>query len=166
MLAPKTCMKFIIKRYRSWDVDDHKFVVRTVNRLPHARFLLFLEQSLVLKGGSDISSCHSPASISAQFHSLWLFWKYWYQRNFALITCGPCNFSPCLWRLKSRTVLTLYYSLFFFLASISEFLKIFTRREKVPRMVPSIAQLVFVTSPKAFERASTSYSMACMWSFG
>jgi hypothetical protein len=31
-----------------------------------------------------------------------------------LLTCGACNFSPCLWRLKSRTVLTLYHSLFFF----------------------------------------------------
>jgi hypothetical protein len=53
-----------------------------------------------------------------------------------------------------------------FLASISEFLKIFAKIDKVPRMVPSITQVVFVTSPKAFERASTSYSMACMWSFG
>jgi hypothetical protein len=33
-----------------------------------------------------------------------------------LLTYGACNFSPCLWRLKSRTVLTLYYSLFSFLA--------------------------------------------------
>jgi hypothetical protein len=38
-----------------------------------------------------------------------------------------------------------------FLASIPEFLKIFTKRDKVPWMVPSIAQVVFVTSPKAFE---------------
>jgi hypothetical protein len=33
-------------------------------------------------------------------------------------------------------------------------------------MVTLIAQVVFVTSPMAFERASTSYSMARMWSFG
>jgi hypothetical protein len=32
---------------------------------------------------------------------------------------------------------------------ISEFLKIFAKKDKVPRMVLSIAQVVFVTSPKA-----------------
>jgi hypothetical protein len=114
LLAPKTCTNFVIKCYRSRDVDGQKFVIGTVNKLPHARLLLVLEQSLVLKGGSDIASCYSPTSISAQFHALWLFWKYLYQRNFTLLTCGACNFSPCLWRLKSRTVLTLFYSLFSF----------------------------------------------------
>jgi hypothetical protein len=66
-------MKFIIKRYRSRDVDGQKFVIRTINKLPHARLLLVLEQSLVLKGGSDIASCYSPASISAQLYALWIF---------------------------------------------------------------------------------------------
>jgi hypothetical protein len=63
-------MKFVIKCYRSRDVDGQKFVVRTVNKLPHARHLLVLEQSLVLNGGSDIASCYLPTSISAQFYAL------------------------------------------------------------------------------------------------
>jgi hypothetical protein len=66
-------MKSVIKYYHSWDVDGQKFVLRTVNKLPHARLLLVLEKSLVLKGGSDIASCYSPASISAQLYALWLF---------------------------------------------------------------------------------------------
>jgi hypothetical protein len=31
LLAPKTCMKLVIKCYRSRDVDGQKFVVRTIN---------------------------------------------------------------------------------------------------------------------------------------
>jgi hypothetical protein len=107
-------MEFVIKCYGSRDVDSKEIVVRTVNKLPHARLLLVLKQSQVLKGGSDNASFSSLVGISAQFHALWLFCKYWYQRNFALLTCGACNFSPCLWRLNSRMVLTLYYSLLFF----------------------------------------------------
>jgi hypothetical protein len=42
----------------------------------------------------------------------------------------------------------------------------FAKKDKVPRMVPSIAQVVFVTSPKALSEPQLSTSMACMWSFG
>jgi hypothetical protein len=52
-------MKFVIKWYRSRDVDGQKFFVRTVNKLPYTRLLLFLEQSLVLKGRSNIASWYS-----------------------------------------------------------------------------------------------------------
>jgi hypothetical protein len=38
LLAPKTCMKFVIKCYRNRDVDGQKFVVRTVNKLPTLDF--------------------------------------------------------------------------------------------------------------------------------
>jgi hypothetical protein len=63
-------------------------------------------------------------------------------------------------------VLTLHYSLFSFSGFyLGVFEIFFAKRDKVPRMVPPIAQVVFVTSPKAFEQASTSYSMDCMWSF-
>jgi hypothetical protein len=62
-------------------------------------------------------------------------------------------------------VLTLHHSLFFS-GSYLSVLIFFAKKDKVPQMVPSISQVVFVTSPKAFDRASTSYSMACMWSFG
>jgi hypothetical protein len=122
-------MNFVIKCYRSRDVDRQKFVVRTVNKLPHATVLLVHEQSLVLKGRLDIASCYSPASISAQFHALCLFWKCWYQRNFALLTHGACNFSPCLWRLKSRMVLNLHYSLFSFFGFYLGVFENFLQRE-------------------------------------
>jgi hypothetical protein len=35
-----------------------------------------------------------------------------------------------------------------------------------PQMAPSIAQVVFVTSPKALSEPQLPTSMACMWSFG
>jgi hypothetical protein len=43
--------------------------------------------------------------------------------------------------------LTVHLSLFFFSRSYLEF-ENFAKKDKVPRMVPSIAQVVFVTSPK------------------
>jgi hypothetical protein len=42
----------------------------------------------------------------------------------------------------------------------------FAKKDKVPRMVPSIAQVVFVTSPKALSEPLLPTSMACMCSFG
>jgi hypothetical protein len=64
-------------------------------------------------------------------------------------------------------VLNLYLSLFSFSGFyLGVFENNFAKRDKDPQMIPSITQVVFVTSLKAFERASTSYSMACMWSFG
>jgi hypothetical protein len=149
-------MKFIIKCYCSRDVDGQKFVVRTVKKLLYARLLLVLEQSPDLKGRSDIASRYSPASISAKFHALWLFWKYWYQRNFALLTCGACNFSPCLWRLNSRMVLTLYYSLFSFsgfdLGVFENFYK--ERQSSSDGSLDHSSGICYLT--KGFKRASTS----------
>jgi hypothetical protein len=123
-------MNFVIKCYRSRDVDRQKFVVRTVNKLPHATVLLVHEQSLVLKGRLDIASCYSPASISAQFHALCLFWKCWYQRNFALLTHGLVTFHLAFgdWRVEWFWLCITHSSLF--LASISEFLKIFYKERQ------------------------------------
>jgi hypothetical protein len=46
------------------------------------------------------------------------------------------------------------------------FFENFAKKDKVPRMVPSIAQVVFVTSPKALSEPQLPTSMACLWSFG
>jgi hypothetical protein len=42
----------------------------------------------------------------------------------------------------------------------------FAKKDKVPQMVPSIAQVVFVTSPKALSEPQLPTSMTCMWRFG
>jgi hypothetical protein len=42
----------------------------------------------------------------------------------------------------------------------------FAKKDKVPRMVPLIAQVVFATSPKALSEPQFPTSMACLWSFG
>jgi hypothetical protein len=46
------------------------------------------------------------------------------------------------------------------------FFENFAKKDKVPQMVPSIAQVVLVTSPKALSEPHLPTSMACMWSFG
>jgi hypothetical protein len=63
--------------------------------------------------------------------------------------------------------LTLHLSLFFFFGSYLKVFEIFAKKDKVPRMmVPSIAQVVFATSPKALSEPQLPTSVACMWSFG
>jgi hypothetical protein len=42
----------------------------------------------------------------------------------------------------------------------------FAKKDKVPQIVPSIAQVVLVTSPKALSEPQLPTSIACMWSFG
>jgi hypothetical protein len=41
-------MKLVIYPPRFWDFDGRKIVVRTINKLPQAEYLLVLEQSLGL----------------------------------------------------------------------------------------------------------------------
>jgi hypothetical protein len=55
--------------------------------------------------------------------------------------------------------------LLFWIISRSSF-ENFAKKDKVPRMVPSIAQVVFVTSPKALSEPQLPTSIAFMWSFG
>jgi hypothetical protein len=64
---------------------------------------------------------------------------------------------------KVEWILTLHLSLSSFSGS---YLGVFENFVKVPWMVPSIAQVVFVTSPKALSEPQLPTSMACMWSFG
>jgi hypothetical protein len=67
---------------------------------------------------------------------------------------------------KVEWVLTLHLSLFFFSGSYLGVFENFAKKDKVPRMVPLIAQVVFVTSPKALSEPQLPTSMSYMWSFG
>jgi hypothetical protein len=67
---------------------------------------------------------------------------------------------------KVEQVLTLHLLLFFFSGSYLGVFENFAKKDKVPRMVPSIAQVVFVTLSKALSEPQLLTSMACMWSFG
>jgi hypothetical protein len=82
-----------------------------------------------------------------------------------VLPVGPVTFHLAFrgWRVEWFGLCITHPSLF---RILSRGFEIFAKRDKVPQMVPSFAEVVFVTSPKAFERASTSYSMACMWGFG
>jgi hypothetical protein len=57
-------------------------------------------------------------------------------------------------------------SLFFFSGSYLGVFENFANKDKVPKMVPSIALVFFDTSPKALREPQLPTSMACMWSFG
>jgi hypothetical protein len=61
--------------------------------------------------------------------------------------------------------LTLHLLLSFSGTSLAVF-ENFAKKDKVPLMDPSIAQVVFVTSPKALSEPQLPTSMACIWSFG
>jgi hypothetical protein len=67
---------------------------------------------------------------------------------------------------KVERILTLHLSLLFFSGSYLGVFDNFEKKDKALRMVPSIAQVVFVTSPKALSKPQLPTSMACMWSFG
>jgi hypothetical protein len=53
--------------------------------------------------------------------------------------------------------LTLHLLFIFLSSSYLGVFENFAKKDKVPQMVPSIAKVVFVTSPKGFNQASTSY---------
>jgi hypothetical protein len=62
--------------------------------------------------------------------------------------------------------LTFHLLLFFFSGSYLGVFEDFAKKDKVALMVPSIAPVVFVTSPKALSEPQPSTSISCMWSFG
>jgi hypothetical protein len=66
---------------------------------------------------------------------------------------------------KVERILTLHLLLFFSGSYLGVFENV-GKKDKVPRMVPSITQVVFVISPKALNVPQLPTSMACLWSFG
>jgi hypothetical protein len=61
--------------------------------------------------------------------------------------------------------LTLHLSLSFSGSYLGDF-ENFAKKDKVPQMVPSIAQVLFITSPKALSEPQLPTFVACMWRFG
>jgi hypothetical protein len=94
-------------------------------------------------------------------------WKGWYERSLALLYLwGFLAFHLAFKGWKVEQILTLHILLSFFSGSYLGDFENFAKKDKVPRMVPSIAPVVFVTSPKALSEPQLPTSMACMWSFG
>jgi hypothetical protein len=85
LLVLKTCMKLVMYPPRFRDFDGRKLVVRTVNKLPQAKRLLVLEQSLDLASKDHgLHWCYHSTSSYAQFCTLLVVWKGWYERNLAM----------------------------------------------------------------------------------
>jgi hypothetical protein len=77
-------------------------------------------------GCTDVTTLQVPMH---NFVLYSLFEKVGMRETWPCFTCGACKFPSCLWRLKSRTVLTLRYSLFSFPDTILEFWNFCTKRQ-------------------------------------
>jgi hypothetical protein len=161
-------MKLVVYSSRTQGFDGRIFVVRTVNKLPQAKHLLVLEQSLDLasvdQGLQYATTRQVPThKILALLANL----KRLVREKLGLtLPVGLLAFHLAFGGWKVERVLTLHLLLSFFSRSYLRVFENFARRDKVPRMVPSIAKVVFVTSPKALSEPQLPTSMACMWSFG
>jgi hypothetical protein len=161
------CVKLVYSS-RTWGFDDRNFVVRTVNKLPQAKWLLVLEQSLDLasvdQGLHGVITRQVPVH---KLHALLANLKRLVREKLGLtLPVGLLAFHLAFRGWKVEWILTLLLLLFFFSGSYLGVFENFAKKDKVPRMVPSIAQVVFVTSPKTLSEPELPTSMACMWSFG
>jgi hypothetical protein len=103
LLVLKMCMKFAVYSSRTRGYDGQIFVVRTINKLPQARRLLVLEQSLELATVDqelhDVITRQVPAH---KLHALLANLKRLVWESLAFFTREACSLPPCLRRLKSR----------------------------------------------------------------
>jgi hypothetical protein len=161
-------MKLVIYSSRTQGVDDQILVVRTFNKLPQAKCLLVLEQKPRLGlGGSRVARCYHSASTCTNTMLFLQIWKGSYERSLALLLpVGLLAFYLAFRGWKVEWILTVHLLLFFFFGCSLGVFENFAKKDKVPRMVPSIAQVVFVTSPKTLREPQLPTSMACIWSFG
>jgi hypothetical protein len=161
-------MKLVVYSSRTRGFDGRIFVVRTINKLPQAKCLLILEQSLdsasVDQGFQDVITRQVPAH---KLHALLASLKSLVREKLSLtLPVGLLAFHLAFGGWKVERILTLHRTLFIFSGSYLGVFENFTKEDKVPLMVPSIAQVVFVTSSKALSEPQLPTSMACMWSFG
>jgi hypothetical protein len=120
LLVIKMCTKLVVYSSHSRCFDGWIFVVRTVDKLPQAKRLLVLEQSLdSVSVDQELHGCYYSASIDAQFHTLLAIWKYWYERNLALflpvrLVTFNCAFRG--WRVERFWLCITHSSLFWILS--------------------------------------------------
>jgi hypothetical protein len=164
-LVPKWSSNHNITSVLGWQKSTAN--IRTVNKLPQAKCLLVLEQNLDLAsvdlGLHDVITRQVPAH---NLHALLANLKRLVREKLGLtLPVELLAFHLAFRGWKVEWILTLHLLLFFYGSYLGVF-KNLAKRDKVPRMVPSIAQVVFVTSPKALCEPQLPTSMSCMWSFG
>jgi hypothetical protein len=168
LLVSKMCMKLVVYSSRTRGFDGRNFVVKIVNKLPQAKRLLVHEQSLDLasvdQGLQDVITRQVPVH---KLHALLANLKRLVREKLSITSpVGLLAFHLAFRGWKVEWILTLHLSLSSFSWSYLRVFENFAKKDKVPRMVPSIAQVVFITSPKALSEPQLPTSMACMWSFG
>jgi hypothetical protein len=118
-------------------------------------------------GRSGVAWCYHSASTAHKLHAL--------LANLKRLVREKLSLTLSLWILafhlvfggwKVEWILTLHLSRSSFSGSYLGVFENLAKKDKVPRMVPPIAQVVFVTSPKALSEPQLPTFMACMWSFG
>jgi hypothetical protein len=168
LLVPKICIKLVVYASRTRGFDGRIFVVRTVNKLPQAKLLLVLEQSLDLASvDQELHGVITRQVPAHKLHALLANLKMLVWENLSLtLPVGLLAFHLAFGGWKVEWILTLHLSLFFFSGPYLGVFKKFSKKDKVPWIVPLIAQVVFVTSPKALNEPQLPTPMACMWSFG
>jgi hypothetical protein len=161
-------MKLVVYSSRTRGFDGRIFVVRTVNKLPQAKHLLVLQQSLDLASVDQRLQNVITRQVPVQkLHALLANLKRLVREKLSLtLPVGLLAFHLAFGGWKVERILTLHLLLFFFSGSSLGVFENFAKKDKVPRMVPSIAQVVFFTSPKSLSEPHIPTPMACMWSFG
>jgi hypothetical protein len=168
LLVTKMCMKLVVYSSRTRGFDGRNIVVRTINKLPLAKRLLVLEQSLDLAlVDQGLHGVITRQVLAHKLHALLANLKRLVREKLSLtLPVGLLAFHLAFGGWKVERILTLHILLFLFSRSYFGVFENFAKQDKVPWMVPSIAQVVFVTSPKALSEPQLPTSMACMWIFG
>jgi hypothetical protein len=101
-------------------------------------------------GGSGVARCYHLQVPAHKLHALLANLKRLVLEKLSLtLPVGLLSFHLAFGGWKAEWVLTLHLSLLFFSGSYLGVFENFAKKDKVPRMVSSITQVVFVTSPKS-----------------
>jgi hypothetical protein len=144
-------MKLAIYSFRTRGFDGWIFVVRTVNKLSQAKRLFVLEQSLDSASvDQELHDIITRQLLVHKLHALLANLKRLVREKLSLtLPVGLVAFHLAFGGWRVEWFLTLHLSLLFFSRSYLRVFENLANKDKVPRMVPSIAQVLFVTSPKA-----------------
>jgi hypothetical protein len=108
------------------------------------------EKSRLSLDGSGVAWCYHLASTFAQTPCSSCYLKRLVREKLSpLLPMGLVAFCLAFGGWRVEWFLTLHLSLFFFSGSFLGVFENFANKDKVPRMVPSIAQVLFVTLTKA-----------------
>jgi hypothetical protein len=134
LLVSKMCMKLVVYSSRTQGFDGWNFVGRTVNKLPQAKRLLVLEQSLDLasvdQGLRNVITWQEPAH---KLHALLANLRRLVREKLSLtLPVGLSSFHHDFGSWTVEWILTLHLSLFFHSGSYLGVFENIAKKDKVP----------------------------------